>query len=127
MKIYLATPMADTSSKEWRASEEKLKSNEFLKNTLEKAGHSVVLPQEFSNLSAEEIFIAEIEAIKNADALVAVLSDTRGVYCETGFAYALNKPIYALEVEGMRPVSDWGRNWFVSVSKSVEELLRSLE
>ena len=127
MNIYLATPMADTSTNEWKLSDEKLDANVTLKKLLEDADHEVFLPQECDQSDLAATFKRELEEIEKADALVAVLSDTRGVYCEIGYAYALGKPIYGLEVPGMRAMSEWGNYWFVSVSKTPEELVRSLE
>ncbi len=118
--------MANTASKTWQLSSQKLSSNLVLKNQLEKAGHTVLLPQEIDQSDLKATFLREIEEIKTADAVVAVLSDTRGVYLEIGYAYAIGKPVHALKIEGTREMSAWGYNWFVSVSNNIEEVITSL-
>jgi nucleoside 2-deoxyribosyltransferase len=127
MKIYLASPMANTASKEkWEVSEASLSSNLEIKKALLEAGHEVFLPQELDQSDLNQTFIKELGAIRDSDCVVAVLGDTRGVYCEIGYAYGIGKPIYALEIQGTRPMSQWGHNWFKGIYKSMEELIKAL-
>ena len=61
--------------------------------------------------------------------MIVILSDTRGLYLETGFAKALGKKIFGLKVEETRPVPSDGRTvqWFDFITDDVDELIVQLK
>lgn len=126
--IYLATPIASTKElSKWLKSKEKLSRNEIIKKKLEDAGFEVYLPQDHQKRSGAETLKEQLGAIKNCEFLVIVLSDTRGIYLEAGYAKALGKKVYALEVEETRKYSDWLTAFFDHIAKDVDELINFIK
>ena len=128
MVVYLASPIASTKKlNKWSESEEKLSRNEIIKNKLEKAGYAVYLPQANQKMSGAETLKEQLAVIKNCEFLVIVLSDTRGIYIEAGYAKALGKKVYALEVEETRKYSDWLIAFFDYIAKDINELIKFIK
>jgi nucleoside 2-deoxyribosyltransferase len=94
MHLYLAGPLFTQAERVW---------NLALAAALETAGHSVFLPQievqNLSELEADAIFRVDVDGVRSADALVAVLDGAdadSGTCFECGLAYALGIPIVAV-------------------------------
>ena len=97
MRIYFAGPLFTQAERSWNAT---------LAALLDDAGHSVFLPQseigQIEDLEAESIFRVDIEGVRSADAVVAVLDGAdpdSGTSFECGLAYALGIPIVALRTD----------------------------
>lgn len=126
--IYLASPIAQTKQKDsWNESEEKISRNEIICNKLKKIGLDVYLPQINQKKNGVETLAEQLEVIRNCDFLVLVLSDTRGIYIEAGYAKALGKKVYALEVEETRKYSDWLIAFCDYIAKDIDELINYLK
>lgn len=126
--IYLASPIAQTKEKDsWKESDEKLSRNEIICNKLKDIGLEVYLPQINQKRTGAETLAEQLKVISKCDFLVLVLSDTRGIYIEAGYAKALGKKIYALEVEETRKYSDWLVAFCDYVAKDVDDLASYLE
>ena len=98
--------------------------NEILATFLENRGISVFLPQSDADQSksGKEVLDQELEAIRNCESLIIMLSDTRGIYLEAGYAKAIGKKVIALKVEETRELGDWGYAFFDYIVSSKEEL-----
>lgn len=128
MKAYLASPIAQTEEKDsWSESKEKLSRNEIICNKLKEIGLDVYLPQINQKRSGSETLVEELEVIRNCDFLVLVLSDTRGIYIEAGYAKALGKKVYALEVKETRKYSDWLTAFCDYIAKDIDDLVNYLK
>ncbi len=91
MKLYLAGPLFTQAERAW---------NLALAALIESAGHSVFLPQvevqAIESLDAETIFRIDVDGVRSADAIVAILDGAdpdSGTSFECGLAFALGKPI----------------------------------
>jgi len=125
--IYLASPIASTASKiTWEESGEKLSRNEIIQKELEKLGLDVYLPQEHQKHTGAETLAEQLGIIQNCEFLILVLSDTRGTYLEAGYAKALGKKVYALEVEETRKYSDWLVAFCDYIAKDINDLINYL-
>jgi nucleoside 2-deoxyribosyltransferase len=97
MRIYFAGPLFTQAERAW---------NLALAQSLRAAGHSVFLPQEevasLDSLDADTIFRLDIEGVRSADALVAILDGAdadSGTCFECGVAHALGIPIIAVRTD----------------------------
>lgn len=97
MRIYLAGPLFTQAERAW---------NRRLADALVDGGHVVFLPQEevqaITTLQADAIFGVDVDGVRAADAVVAVLDGAdadSGTSFECGLAYALGKPIVAVRTD----------------------------
>lgn len=128
MKIYLASPIAQTKEKDsWSESGNKLSRNEIISQKLKEIGLDVYLPQINQKKTGAETLAEQLKVIKNCDFLVLVLSDTRGIYIEAGYAKALGKKVYALEVEETRKYSNWLIAFCDYIAKDINDLVNYLK
>lgn len=128
MVVYLASPIASTKSKDdWSSSDSKLSRNEEIALALKDIGLDVYLPQSHQDMSMKYVWEEQKKVIRDCEFLVLVLSDTRGIYIEAGFAKALGKKVYALEVEETRKYSDWMNAVCDYIAKDVDDLVAFLK
>jgi len=128
---YIAGPMIDPSVKEAQKDYYLIR-NEKIAKKLEASGFKIFLPQRDTNQkqTPRKIFLSNIDAIKKSDGVIVLLSDTRGIYLEAGFAKALDKTVIGLQLEETRALGTIVRNFLDHVANNVEELvllLRLLE
>jgi nucleoside 2-deoxyribosyltransferase len=125
---YLATPYAKTGIKSYQLDHGKLNRNKEIAQTLEKLGIQIFLPQRDvdQTLPGKKILNKELSVIRSCEGVIIVLSDTRGIYLEAGYAKALGKKVIALKVAETREMSDWGYAFFDFVAQSEEELTEYL-
>jgi nucleoside 2-deoxyribosyltransferase len=97
MNLYLAGPLFTQAERAW---------NLRLAAMLTQAGHSVFLPQAevqaIATLDADTIFQVDVDGVRSADAVVAVLDGAdpdSGTSFECGMAFALGLPIIALRTD----------------------------
>ena len=97
MRIYFAGPLFTQAERAWNAS---------IAAALGAEGHSVFLPQDeigqLDDLAAGSIFRVDVEGVRNADAVVAVLDGAdpdSGTSFECGLAFAMGIPIVALRTD----------------------------
>jgi nucleoside 2-deoxyribosyltransferase len=97
MRLYLAGPLFTQAERAW---------NLRLAAVLTEAGHDVFLPQvEIQTLevpAADDIFRIDVDGVRVADALVAILDGAdadSGTSFECGLAYALGIPIVAVRTD----------------------------
>ncbi len=107
----------------------KLKRNQEIAKSLESKDVKIFLPQRDvdHDQPAERVIREELEAIKKSEGVIVVLSDTRGIYMEAGYAKALGKKLIGLEVEETREMSDWGYEFFDYTAKNVEEAAKIIK
>ena len=91
MYLYLAGPLFTQAERHW---------NVRLAEILTGAGHSVFLPQTevqaIATLDADAIFRVDVDGVRGADAVVAVVDGAdpdSGTSFEVGLAYALGIPV----------------------------------
>jgi nucleoside 2-deoxyribosyltransferase len=94
MHLYLAGPLFTQAERAW---------NSALAASLQAAGHSVFLPQnevqKLCGRTADAIFHLDLDGVRSADAVVAVLDGAdadSGTCFECGVAFALGIPIVAV-------------------------------
>ena len=126
---YLATPHAKTGIRQNELDADKLNRNEKLAELLETNGFKIFLPYRDADqsLSGKEQLEKELEVIRNCEGIITVLSDTRGIYLETGYAKALHKRVIGLKVKETREMSEWGYAFFDYVAPNVDELIKYLK
>ncbi len=97
MNLYLAGPLFTQAERSW---------NLKLAGLLTAAGHSVFLPQAevqaFEILEAEAIFRLDVDGVRSADAVVAILDGAdpdSGTSFECGLAFALGLPIVLVRTD----------------------------
>lgn len=97
MRIYLAGPLFTQAERAW---------NRRLADLLGLAGHEVFLPQEavqaIASLEADAIFRVDIQGVRAAEAVVAILDGAdadSGTSFECGLAYALGTPIVGVRTD----------------------------
>ncbi|WP_435007773.1 nucleoside 2-deoxyribosyltransferase [Tundrisphaera lichenicola] len=97
MNLYLAGPLFTQAERAW---------NLRLAGLLTEAGHSVFLPQTevqaIATLDADAIFRVDVDGVRSADAIVAILDGAdpdSGTSFECGLAYALGIPIIAVRTD----------------------------
>ena len=78
-------------------------------------------------LSGKKLLDLELNVIKNCEGIIVVLSDTRGIYLEAGYAKALGKKVVGLEVTETREFSDWGKAFFDYIARDENDLLNYLK
>ena len=125
--VYLASPMASTKSDSWGLDAEKLERNTRIAEILRAAGMDIHLPQDNQKETQKLTQAAQEKIIAECDFMIAILSDTRGIYLEVGFAKGIGKKAYALIVEETRPVSEWLESWFEFVARNIDELIEYLK
>lgn len=94
MRLYFAGPLFTQAERDW---------NRLVAIGLRSLGHDVFLPQdavkELSTLEADPIFRLDVNGVRSADAVVAVLDGAdpdSGTSFECGLAFALGIPIVAV-------------------------------
>ena len=126
--IYLASPMASTKKQNsWSHSKDKFSTNQEITNKLKEAGFDIFLPQENQQPTAQETLDLELEVIRNSEFLIILLSDTRGIYLEAGYAKALGKKVYAIKLPLTRKMSEWSYCWYDYVADNVDDLIKYLQ
>ena len=112
---YLASPMVNPNMTDDTVNmEEYLHRNDKICKKLEKQGFKIHLPQRDTNqkLSSKKIFATNIEALKNSKAVIVLLSETRGIYLEAGYAKGLGKKIIGLKVDETKALGIIIRNFY---------------
>ncbi len=127
--FYFATPHVKTNIQNYELDSEKLDRNNYFTKFLEKNGFKIFLPMRDADqsLSGLELLSLELDVIKNSEGVIVVLSDTRGIYIEAGYAKALGKRVIGLKVSETREFSDWGKAFFDFVASDEKELLEYLK
>jgi nucleoside 2-deoxyribosyltransferase len=99
--------------------------NEKITKKLEALGVKVYLPQRDTNQdqTPRNIFASNLSAIKKSKALIVLLSDTRGIYLEAGYAKALGKTVIGFQVEETRALGTMVRNFVDHVANNIDELI----
>lgn len=115
---YLTSPMDNEASR-----------NERIARKLEKAGIKVHLPQRDTDQKQppKRIFAANIKAIEDSAGVIVILSETRGIYLEAGYAKALGKKLIGLKTGETRPLGNIVRNFFDYIVDSADELIVLLQ
>jgi nucleoside 2-deoxyribosyltransferase len=97
MNLYLAGPLFTQAERAW---------NLRLAASIREAGHSVFLPQvevqAIETLDAETIFRVDVDGVRSADAVVAILDGAdpdSGTSFECGLAFALGLPIVVVRTD----------------------------
>lgn len=97
MRLYFAGPLFTQGERAW---------NRAVADALVGAGHQVFLPQTevqaLETLDADTIFRVDVDGVRSADAVVAVLDGAdpdSGTCFECGLAYALGIPIVAVRTD----------------------------
>ena len=97
MRLYFAGPLFTQAERAW---------NLRLATALTEAGHDVFLPQveiqTIETLEADAVFRLDVDGVRSADALVAVLDGAdadSGTCFECGLAHALGIPIVAVRTD----------------------------
>jgi len=106
--------------------------NHKLVKKLEKTGVKLYFPERDTNqsLSPKKILAKNREALEASTAIIVVLSDSRGIYLEAGYAKGLGKKVIGLKVEETRSLGLISRNFFDYVVDNIDELsilLKDLE
>ena len=127
MSIYLASPMASTKNPNiHQYSDRKWRRNLEIANKLINAGFDIFLPQDNQKESVLKTLKSELDVINSCDFLIAVISDTRGVFLEAGYAKGIGKNIYGICVDETRKLSDWIQCFFDFIAKDADELIKYL-
>ncbi len=130
MVVYLASPIGSTEPKDkgvWSSSDWKLSRNDEIASALKEIGLDVYVPHHHQNMSMEDVWEEQKRIIKDCEFLILVLSDTRGIYIEAGFAKALGKKVYALRVDETRQYSSWLDAVCDYVAQDLDELVNFLK
>lgn len=126
--IYLASPMASTKSLDiHKYSEKKWKRNNKIYTKLKDSGFDIFLPQENQQENATLTLRKELSVIDSSEFVIVLLSDTRGIYLETGYAFATGKKIYGVKIEETRALSAWIKGWFDYIAEDVDDLINYLK
>ncbi|MBI2971496.1 MAG: nucleoside 2-deoxyribosyltransferase [Candidatus Aenigmarchaeota archaeon] len=120
--MYYITSPIDTESEAYQLSAR-------VARKLEKAGITVYLPQRDTDQQQppKRIFAANIKALSAADGVIVILSETRGIYLEAGYAKALGKKLIGLKTGETKPVGNIVRNFFDYIVDTTDELIVLLE
>jgi nucleoside 2-deoxyribosyltransferase len=124
--FYLASPMTDPEASDKEVHKAfYIKRNEQIAQKLESAGIKIYLPQRDTDqkLPPKKIYLKNLEAIKKSDGMIIVLSETRGVYMEAGYAKAHGKKVIGLRVDETRALGRMVRNFLDNIVSSEEELV----
>jgi len=120
--------MASTKSLDiHKYSEEKWKRNNEIYTKLKDSGFDIFLPQENQQENATLTLKKELSVIDSSEYIIVLLSDTRGIYLEAGYAFAKGKKIYGIKVEETRAMSDWIKGWFDYIAEDVDDLINYLK
>lgn len=117
MKIYLASPMV---------TEEQLKRNLEIADKIESInGIELILPQRDLDQDDPRIVDKCFEAVRNCDMIITINVDTRGLWAETGYAYALGKKIWILEVPESRKLKekDMGARMAEKIFNNIDDMV----
>src|SRR5437588_12897627 len=97
MRLYFAGPLFTQAERAWNAA---------IAAALVEAGHIMFLPQDevkaIASLHADAIFRVDVDGVRSADAVVAVLDGAdpdSGTCFECGLAFALGIPIVAVRTD----------------------------
>ncbi len=97
MRLYLAGPLFTQAERAWNAA---------LAGLIARAGHWVFLPQDevkdIASLDADAIFQVDIDGVRSADAVVAILDGAdpdSGTSFECGLAFALGIPLVLVRTD----------------------------
>jgi nucleoside 2-deoxyribosyltransferase len=126
---YFATPHTKTGVRQNEIDRDKLDRNEKLAELLEANGLEIFLPYRDADqsLPGKELLNKELETIRNCEGIITILSDTRGIYLETGYAKALGKKVIGLKVGETREMSEWGHAFFDYVASDIYELIKYIK
>lgn len=126
--FYFATPLVQTKDKKiFKYSSQRWQRNLNYAQKLRSCGYKIFLPQENQLSDIKDTWENELNAIKNSEGMIILLSDTRGIYLEPGYAYALGKPIYAVLVSETKKLPPWIYNWFEYVAEDIDDLIKYLK
>lgn len=131
-RIYFAAPLFSAAERDF---------NKKVRDVLEEAHFDVYLPQEVGDTDAgrthssqSEIFRRDVEAIEQADAVVAVVDGAdadSGTAWEMGYAHARGTPVVALRTDFRRAGHNEHVNLMLEESSTVvtavEEIVPALE
>lgn len=134
-KIYIAGPLFNVHEKKYL---------EDIAEVLEGADFDCFLPHrdqtgidpeelknnEMSQETKDIIFQTDIEALKEADLIVALVTGQdidSGTASEIGFMYASNKPVIAITAEERRYRNLFTAGMFTKTVHNVQEVLSSVE
>jgi len=134
-KIYIAGPLFNIHEKKYL---------EDIAEVLEGADFDCFLPHrdqtgvdpeelknnEMSQASKDIIFQTDIEALKEADLIVALVTGQdidSGTASEIGFMYANNKPVIAITAEERRYRNLFTAGMFTKTVHNIQEVLSSVE
>ena len=134
-KIYIAGPLFNVHEKKYL---------EEIAEVLEGADFECFLPHrdqtgidpeelknnEMSQATKDIIFQTDIEALKEADLIVALVTGQdidSGTASEIGFMYANNKPVIAITAEERRYRNLFTAGMFTKTVHNVQEVLSSVE
>ena len=134
-KIYIAGPLFNVHEKKYL---------EDIAEVLEGADFDCFLPHrdqtgidpeelknnEMSQATKDIIFQTDIEALKEADLIVALVTGQdidSGTASEIGFMYANNKPVIAITAEERRYRNLFTAGMFTKTVHNVQEVLSSVE
>lgn len=134
-KIYIAGPLFNVHEKKYL---------EEIAEVLEGADFECFLPHrdqtgidpeelknnEMSQATKDIIFQTDIEALKEADLIVALVTGQdidSGTASEIGFMYANNKPVIAITAEERRYRNLFTAGMFTKTVNNVQEVLSSVE
>ncbi len=127
---YLASPMTNPVMKDKeKYGEFYAQRNDKIVKKLEKSGLKIYLPQRDTNqmLSPKKILAKNLDALQKSKAIIVILSDSRGIYLEAGYAKGLDKKVIGLKVEETRSLGLISRNFFDYVVDSADELAKLLK
>ena len=130
MVVYLASPIGSTESKDkevWSSSDWKLSRNDKIASALGEIGLDVYVPHHHQDMSMEDVWEEQKKIITDCEFVVLVMSDTRGIYIEAGFAKALGKKVYALRVDETRQYSKWAEAVLDYIAQDIDELVDYLK
>lgn len=120
--------MASTKDKNSKSlSNDKLAYNLKIAQKLTNAGFDIFLPQDHPQPTVRQTFQLELNTIRECEFMIILLSDTRGIYLEAGFAKGIGKKIYAIKLPGIRVLSEWSECWYDYIAKDADELIEYLK
>ncbi|MFC2142966.1 nucleoside 2-deoxyribosyltransferase [Candidatus Aenigmatarchaeota archaeon] len=127
--FYLSSPVTDPNAIKDLNKEYYLRRNERIAKKLEDDGIVIYLPQRDTDqtMPPKQIFLQNIKAIQKSEGLIIVLSDSRGIYMEAGFARALDKKIVGLKVDETQTIGRMVRNFLDNIVDSTDELVLLLK
>ena len=96
---------------------------------LENAGIKVYFPQRDTNQKqvSKKVLESNMNAIKKSKAMIVILSNSRGIYLEAGFAKAHKKPVIGLRVAETNEMGPIMRNFMDYFVNDVDDLTKLLK